>query len=241
MSVNLGNNILIVENEHKSDKESNKFRLAGNQDFQHKKWFCALANYNKALSFAKSMIEAALCYGNRSAVYLEVKLYDHCLQNIQWARENGYPENKMSKLIKREAKCKDRMSKPKEKEPEDFWDFFKLSYPANEKIPWLVDCVEMKWTEKYGRGIYAKQDLKAGDIICVEEPVFNYTKEGFGYLQCYNCFKTNALNLIPCDYSGRIYDKILNYTIILIILSFNIFHHVLLNCLQAKDLLESCQ
>ena len=93
----------------------------------------------------------------------------------------------------------------KNEEAEDLWDFFKLSYPVNEKIPWVVDCVEVRHTENYGRGIYAKQDLKAGDIICIEEPIFNYTfnDEYNHYFQCYNCFKPNRMNLIPCDKTGK--------------------------------------
>jgi hypothetical protein len=74
-----------------------------------------------------------------------------------------------------------------------------LSYPANEKIPWVVDCVEVRRTEKNGRGIYATQDLKAGDVICIEEPIINYSNEKGRYMRCYNCSKACALNLIPCD------------------------------------------
>ena len=197
---------LKVRNEYKSDKRTNDFRSRGNEDFQCKKWFDALLNYNRSIAFANSNSVMALAYGNRSAVYFETKLYDHCLENIQLARKNGYPANKMSKLDEREAKCKERMNKPKDEKTEDFWDFFKLSYPANPKIPWLVDCVEMKWTRQYGRGIYAKQDLIAGDVICVEQPIFNFTKEGWGFYQCFNCFKANALNLIPCDHTGKLFN-----------------------------------
>jgi len=89
-------------------------------------------------------------------------------------------------------------------EKENWEDLFKLSYPANEKIPWLVDCVEMRVTEKFGRGIYAKHDLKAGDIICIEEPAVNYADGDNAYFRCYNCFKANAMSLIPCDKTGKI-------------------------------------
>ena len=196
-------NIFKTQTEYKSDVKSNEYRSIGNNYFKIKYWFCSLMYYNKSIAFAISKEDLALGYGNRSAVYFHTKLYEDCLQNIQLARDNGYPANKMSKLAEREAKCKELMTKQKNEKSENLWDFFKLSYPANEKIPWVVDCVEMRQTEKYGRGIYAKQNLKAGDIICIdEEPVLNYTKEDNGYYHCYNCFKAHRMNLIPCDHTG---------------------------------------
>ena len=198
----MSGNMFKVQTEYKSDEKSNEFRLIGNDYFRDRNWFFALFNYNKSIAYAKSENLAALGYGNRSAVYFEVKLYEDCLATIQLALENGYPANKKAKLIEREANCKELMTKGIDEEAEDLWDFFKLSYPANEKIPWIVDCVEVRRTKKYGRGIYAKQDLKAGDIICIEKPVFNYTKEENGYYHCYNCFKAKAMNLIPCDHIG---------------------------------------
>lgn len=174
-----------------------------NDAFIKQDYFNALWLYNRAIACADSKKLASKGYAKRSAVFLELKLYNECLQNIEWARQNGYPKEKLPKLKEREAKCKKLMKEPKEKR-EDLWDFFKLSYPANEKIPWLVDRVEMRRTEKYGRGIYAKEDLKAGDVICVEEPAINYAHEDNTYMRCYNCFKTNAMNLIPCDETGKI-------------------------------------
>jgi len=192
-------NISVIE---KSNDKANEARITGNVRFQAKNYLFALNHYNRSLAYAKSKSVAALTYGNRSAVFFNVQLYKECLENIQLARENGYPANKLSKLIEREAKCKELMTAPK---TDAIWDFFKLSYPANEKIPWIVDCVEMKWTEKYGRGIYAKQDLKAGDIICVEDAFFNYTffDKYNTYFHCYNCFDSNKMNLIPCDKTGK--------------------------------------
>lgn len=216
---------------YKSDKKSNESRLIGNQEFRQMNWFNALANYNLSIAYANSKSAIALGYSNRSAVYFETKLYEHCLQNIQLARENGYPADKLARLADREAKCLNRMSKPKDENGKDFWDFFKLSHPANEKIPWLVHCVEMKWTKKFGRGIYAKQDLKAGDVICVEEPIFNFTKKDWGHYQCFNCFKANALNLIPSDYTGLPRDSFNLQISNILIINFSI-HHVLFDSMQ---------
>jgi hypothetical protein len=182
----------------KSDEEALKYREIGNKHFQEKDWFNSLYNYNASITFAKSKAVASLGYGNRSAVYMEIGRFEDCMKNIQWALENEYPEDKLPRLLERKEKC-EKMMKDMKLSTIDPWDIFQLSHPANEKIPWLVDCVEVRRTEKDGRGIYAKQVLKAGDIICIEEPPFNYSNEKGRYMRCYNCSKACALNLIPCD------------------------------------------
>ncbi|XP_070496115.1 N-lysine methyltransferase SMYD2-like [Chironomus tepperi] len=188
----------------KSDKLASKHRESGNSYYAQKEWFDALICYNKSITFSNSKKVICLAYANRSAVFFELKRYEDCMKNIQWARENRYPANKMLKLNEREKKCIDLMTKSVK--PEDPWSFFKLSYPANEKIPWIANCVEMRTTEKYGRGIYATKDLKAGDVICLEQPFIHcFTNSSVDsnlpdayYAHCYYCFKTCMLNLIPC-------------------------------------------
>lgn len=116
--------------------------------------------------------DLAFAYANRSATYLVLKMHDECLLNIKWAREKGYPGEKIQKLNEREEKCiKLKKTEVKDPEEDDPLNFFKLSYPSNPKIPFVVDCVELRETGKYGRGIFAKKDLKAGDVIALEEPV----------------------------------------------------------------------
>jgi hypothetical protein len=204
----MSDNMIYIQVDKKSNDIAKDARITGDDRFKVKNYLFALNHYNRSIAFAKSKNVAALAYGNRSAVYFENQLYNECLENIQLARENGYPSNKMSILADREAKCKELMDELKtlldefkDEKSNDIRDFFKLSYPANEKIPWVVDCVEVRTTEQFGRGIYAKQDLKAGDIICVEDAFFNYTSKDVysTYFHCYNCFKSNRMNLIPCD------------------------------------------
>ncbi|XP_070496187.1 uncharacterized protein [Chironomus tepperi] len=105
----------------------------------------------------------------------------------------------IAKLDEREEKCKKFILEGRKNTDEDPWNFFKLSYPANSKIPWIVDCLEVRTTEKYGRGIYATRDLKPGDILCIDKSVINFIEQDVFYLHCYNCFKTSMLNLIPCN------------------------------------------
>lgn len=191
----------------KSDVRSADLRNEGNKLFQEHKEFNAILKYNEALCYAESGEQRALAYGNRSAVYMELKLYKQCLHNIEMAKESGYPDAKMSTLNDREVRCKQQQMKEKNKRQENALDYFKLSYKANPKIPYIVDCLEVKTTEKYDRGIYTKHPLKVGDVISLEKPFFHVIntdtdkngKESYKYNFCYNCLNDNILDLIPCS------------------------------------------
>lgn len=189
-----------IEAEFKADKKSNELREKGNVAFNLKKMIRSLTFYNKSITFAVSKKTRALGFANRSAVYFELGRFQECLQNIEWARKNGYPKDKMEKLDVREMKCRESMENKDEEI--DLWDFIKMSYPANEKIPWIVDCVELQKNKKR-QGIYAKTDLKSGDIISIEKPLFHFQDEEVYYRRCCNCFKVNMMNLIPCQRTGN--------------------------------------
>lgn len=138
----------------KSDEISNLFRNEGNKFYNERKFFEALEFYNKCLSFATPQsFEIPLAYANRSVVYLQVKEYQLCLENIQLARDSGYPVNKLQKLKDRENECQMLMKDEVKSDDDDPWTFFKLSYPPNEKIPFIVNCLELRKDSKFGRYI----------------------------------------------------------------------------------------
>ena len=192
-----------VSIESKSDEKAIQFRKMGNIFFVTKCHFDALLCYNRSISYANTKNILSLSYANRSTVYLKMKHYDQCLKNIQWARENDYPVDQLEALQELEQKCRTLKQQNTNRVNEDPWEFFKLSYPSNKNIPFIVDRLEVRTTEKYGRGIYATQDLKAGDIICIDEPVINFLEVRRFHHHCKNCFKTCMLNLIPCSRTGK--------------------------------------
>lgn len=134
------------------------YRLEGDLLFSQGELFEALECYNKSLCAAElSSFEIPLAFGGRSAVYLEAKEYKLCLENIQLARDNGYPADKLETLKFQEEKCRKLMECHVATEDDDPWNFFKLSYPANEKIPFIVDCVELHKNPQYGRFVITNQ------------------------------------------------------------------------------------
>jgi tetratricopeptide (TPR) repeat protein len=198
-----GNIALEEKNKHTSER----YRNAGNKFYVQMRLYDAIFEYNHAIAFAETgSLDLALAYGNRSAAYFVAGKYAECLKSIELARESDYPASKMEKLDERQQKCEQFMEIEEEQVPDpenDLWHYIKLSYPANEKIPWMIEGLEMRTTEKYGRGIYAKHDLKAGDIICIEESKLHLQDSQDIFKCCDNCSKSNMMNLIPCLKTGK--------------------------------------
>jgi len=182
----------------KSDAVCDQWRKQANELYKQRKYLQALELYNKALCYAENIKSkyAGICFANRSAVFCNLSLPEAAIENIQLARNAGYPAEMMDKLNDREKKCLEMMERPKKVNPAK--DFFKLSYPAHEKTPFLANCIEMRETKKYGRGMYATQDLKPGDIISVSKPVLKAIYKEAVYKRCANCLEVNDMNLFPC-------------------------------------------
>lgn len=150
----------------KCDNMAEGRRQAGNGYFKKRDFVSALAFYNESLRFATpGSVGLALVYGNRSAVYYEMGKYELSMENIQLARENGFPAEKIAQLDAREARCKDLMANsiPDGRFQAD--SFFKLSHPPNKKIPFIADCLELRSNVKYGRHIVTTKDLKTGGLL----------------------------------------------------------------------------
>lgn len=187
--------------EQKSDSKSIEYRTVGNEYFQTKGFDIALMQYNKSLAFAKSKEMLALAYANRSAIYFEGRFFKECLENIKLALENGYPNDKIGKLKAREEKCRN-LVQTKTKEYYNDPGLFKLSYPSNEQIPFIVNCIEMQKKSENDQGVFAKRNLKAGDVISIEDPVIHFIRKETVYRRCYNCNKSNLFDLIPCIHTA---------------------------------------
>lgn len=135
-----------------------KFRSEGNSFHQRGCLFEALESYNKSLCVAKlNSVDIPLAFAHRSAVYLDAKEYKLCLENIQFARDSNYPSEKIATLKYLEEKCEKSIQGHVAKDDDDPWNFFKLSYPSNEKIPFIVNCLKVQNSKKFGRFVIATQ------------------------------------------------------------------------------------
>jgi SET and MYND domain-containing protein 4 len=190
-----------MEAPEKNDKDAAKFRQQGNLEFVKGNYFEALVCYNKSLCFANSPLTASLCYANRSSVYLHLKLYDQCMNNIKLARKYDYPEKQ--KLDQREEKCLSEHLMAMNKKTSDgnpalVNDFLKLSYPANPKLPLAANCLDLTENVHFGRHVITNRDLKAGDIIAITPNIYNVINNEARFHHCSFCLKSNDLDLITC-------------------------------------------
>ena len=197
----LGEIGISPDNSHESDAKSNNAvessKKKCNEHLDRGEFYEALIACNKSACFAVQNTPAlAVAYANRSVIYFKCELYVECLENIKLARDNGYPADKLHKLQGREETCKKHMGT--ESKYFDIWSFFKLSHPANEKIPFIVNCLELREDEKYGRHVVTTQDLKTGDFIAIEEPFCKMRTGNTNYSRCSHCLKSRNLSLVPC-------------------------------------------
>lgn len=191
----------------KNDKLSETFRAEGNKFYAARHFFEALIKYNESLCCASLESEnLGLAFANRSAAYFEVKLYEKSLKNVELARLHKYPVKNLEVLDKREEKCREMM---KSRVPlNDPWTFFKLSHETSKRLPFVVNCLELRVNEKFGKHIVTNQNLKVGDVLAIERPFCNVLLSESNFVEvevsnkfqrCTNCLKDNALDLIPCE------------------------------------------
>ena len=108
-----------IEMEDKETKISPELsahkRNAGNQAFQKKKDQEALNLYSEAVFSSDVATEegkkdCSLALANRSAVWMKLKKYEECLDDVNAAIYFKYPQNMLYKLFDRKAKCQVALS-----------------------------------------------------------------------------------------------------------------------------------
>lgn len=137
---------------------SAKLRIEGDSLFEDGKLFEALECYNKSLSSAPlNSPDSSLAYERRSVVYHRVKEYRLCLDNIALSLCCCEDSARMESLSERKKMCEELMSYEQHTIDADPFSFFKLSYQANDKIPFIVDCLELRDSTEFGRFIITNQ------------------------------------------------------------------------------------
>ena len=172
----------------KSSYYAKKFLNIGNAKFKKQKYFEALENFNKSLCLAETgSDDVLLAYASRSEVYAEINALQKHSHNEQLVSKRS--ENIETKTFRNEIMCEKR---------DDPWSFFQLSYPPNDKVPFVANCLELKQDPNFGRYITTKNYLKPGEIIAIEEPFFRIVEtSSASHLRCANCLRSNKLNLVP--------------------------------------------
>lgn len=184
----------------KSNKIASEFLVKGDKFLAEEKCSEALESYNNCLRFATSdSVESSHAFAARAKIFYRAKLLRECHENIQLARNNA---NIIDEVFDHDLlDIEDHVVKFKSSMGEganDKWKFFKLSCEANQKIPFIVNCLEVRENDVYGRYIATKKDLNPGDIVIVEEPFYKILSPLEKHRRCSICLKQNSLNLLPC-------------------------------------------
>lgn len=186
----------------KSSYHAKKYLNIGNSKLKKQKYFEALENFNKSLCLAETgSNDELLAYASRSKVYAEANEAEKSFNNNQLA-------SSYLKSIKNKEKSNEILSEARD-EP---WSFFQLSYPSNDKIPYVANCLELKNDENFGRYIITKHYLKPGDIIAIEEPYFKIVETSACHLRCANCLRSNKMNLVPSSLTSSSEDFCRNFS-----------------------------
>lgn len=144
--------------ESSGQSQSKNLQIEGNLLVEDGKLFEALECYNKSLCVAQSNSDdISSAYECRSVVYFKAKEYQLCLENIELARKHCDNINRLEILNNGKIKCEELMGQDRRNVDDNTWEFFKLSYQPNDKIPFIVDCLELHNNKKYGRFIVTSQ------------------------------------------------------------------------------------
>lgn len=186
-----------AESQAVANKIGDWARESGKQHFRDGDYIEAMNKFNCSLASAgKESADMGFAYGNRSACFFELKMFNECLRDIELAKKSNYPRNQLKKLNECAAKCRqflndeEYMSKsPSVREPT-------LSFNEHAKFTGVADCLKLEENDDHGRHVIAACDLKIGQTILIEKP-FAIIPKG-GRLRCMNCFKAFT-NVIPCE------------------------------------------
>ncbi|XP_055305294.1 SET and MYND domain-containing protein 4-like [Sitodiplosis mosellana] len=178
----------------KSAAKALKCRQKGNEYFAKKEWANATELYNKSTCFAEEGSELmGLAYANRASCFFNMKMYSKCLIDIEHAKQNNYPQEKLAKLDERKTICLAAMEKETDRsemfEP-------KLDYTPNEMFPCFADVLKIENNHQHGRHVVAKEDIDVGKTVMVDQSYFAETINQ-KYRRCGNCLRS-AENLKPC-------------------------------------------
>lgn len=199
--------VLPIHPAGKSNRLSDEFRATANNNFKRMgarslmEYSEVLNDYTQALFFAEDDRRRAMICGNKSAVFVMCGEKERALASIELAREyykdkstQGSTDEFLEKLKKREERCRNlphsihKAPIPLSLETKD---------PKHPNVPDM--CVDITINAD-GKGVYAKKNLKFGDVIATTQPLGseNLGIDKAEFTTCENCHCNVSYYMIPC-------------------------------------------
>ncbi|CAG5033245.1 unnamed protein product [Parnassius apollo] len=190
----------VLKKVEKSDSVSTYYRNQGNKCFQASEDFKAWQYYNLSLLHASyNSNNYCLALSNRSAVFFSMKKYKECLADIHEIFLMKYPQDLHDKLSKRQMLCQKALLKEiddKEKHS-DFKNILNMQSNRDPRYLCASTKLVVEFNEEMGRQVFAKEDIRVGEILVEEDPYFTLVLKTQYLFSCSYCLSRN-LNLLPC-------------------------------------------
>lgn len=179
---------------YKDNQHSTELRMKGNMKYRVGEITEAMNLYNRSLCFAELNSEnIALAYASRSACFFQLKMYHEALIDIELAKDANISERLLPKLEERKQQSQKLMASFEMPHK----NVLKLSYDADRQYPCMVNVLEVKQNEHFGRHLVAKCDIPVGQTILIESD-FVSMRSNTDELVCYTCFRSKV-NFIACS------------------------------------------
>ncbi|XP_059057868.1 SET and MYND domain-containing protein 4-like [Achroia grisella] len=184
----------------KSEDVSIHYRLLGNQCYGKKENYTAIQYYNLSLLYAPMGSDCySVVLSNRSAVFLTIRKYNECLNDVEEVLKSQFPPNLKNKLIKRKETCLSKLTniKLQNEDNQDIKQIFTLQGPKDPRYICASSKLDVVYTETMGRHVVAKEDIKVGEVLVQEEPYTVLLLKSQYLVNCSYCLST-SMNLLPC-------------------------------------------
>lgn len=140
--------------------------------------------------------DLAQSYVMRSHFLLDMYFYDNSMNSIKLA-ELSSPSKDTELFIQAMRKDYANLTKVQKEDLSEnpHANKFTLFYPANPKLPFFIDALDVRHDMIFGNILVTKEKLKAGDVIAeIHDPIVTISEEMRARL-CYQCMRNNNFDL----------------------------------------------
>lgn len=159
------------------------------------KYYEALVALNKrSIAAAGDASVLSKVYEEKAQIYLKLGHHEHCLSCLEELKRILNTDENATGLEDKTSSAQDNNDSTLISQS-IFENFFKLSHPPHPRLPFLVNCLELRENDDFGKHVITSQELKAGDVIAIEKSYFHFISPHAIFERCFNCFRSNKLDL----------------------------------------------
>lgn len=165
----------------------------------------AVEMYNQGLCLAPpKTVLLGILYAKRANAFFRMGLYCECLASLKLALDNHYPDDLRHHLDNKMKLCRKLLTEKAVQEKQKCCAkeqkfYIRLSYPANPRVPSVIQDMHVEENDEFGRHVIADRDLQVGDVICIEDAFVKCIQPQQRFNRCTNCLQELPHLLFPCE------------------------------------------